>query len=187
MLQRDVAAQSSDAPHHRTASHDEVHMPHGIRMQRASTRFEAAVILVLQLFMMIVIATALFELFKILYSAFSTHLLHLRDGGPDAIRNVGDLQRVLQRAFGGVLLVLLGLELLDTLRNYFTEHRLRLEIILVVAIIAVGRHIILLDFEHLDGWTLGGIALLVLALTGGYFLIRKMDAAAARPADAEQT
>ena len=59
---------------------------------------------------------------------------------------------VLQRGFGGVLVVLLGLELLDTLKAYFSEHHIRVEVIIVVAMIAVGRHIIQLDFEHGSHW-----------------------------------
>jgi uncharacterized membrane protein (DUF373 family) len=70
----------------------------------------------------------------------------------------------------------LGLELLETLRTYFSEHRVRLEVILIVAIIAAGRHVIQLDFEHIDGLALIGMAAVVLSLTAGYFLIRKSGA-----------
>jgi len=69
--------------------------------------------------------------------------------------------------------VVLGLELLETLRAYFTEHRVRLEVILVVAIIAVGRQVIQIDFEHTPGMVLLGLSGLILALTLGYFLIKK--------------
>jgi uncharacterized membrane protein (DUF373 family) len=89
------------------------------------------------------------------------------------------LTEAVQRGFAGVLLVVLGLELLETLRVYFTHHRVRLEIILVVAIIAVGRHVINLDFHHADGASIAGIGALVLALTGGYYLVRKSEASAA--------
>jgi len=44
--------------------------------------------------------------------------------------------------------------------------------IVLVAIIAVGRHITQLDFEHVGGPALAGIAALVLALTAGYWLVK---------------
>lgn len=142
-------------------------------MQKINAAFENVVILALQLLMMFLIALSVFELLKLLIAAVGYHWFGVGASQMSSIDNVHDLQRALQRAFGGVLLVLLGLELFDTLRTYFNEHRLRLEIILIVAIIAAGRHIILLDFEHLDGLTLVGIAAIVLALTAGYFLVRR--------------
>jgi hypothetical protein len=68
-----------------------------------------------------------------------------------------------QTAFSGVLLIILGLELMETLRVYFRSHRVRLETILAVAIIAVGRHVINLDVEHMSGGSLMGVAAVVLA------------------------
>jgi len=89
------------------------------------------------------------------------------------IGSAEDLHGVLQRGFGGVLIVLLGLELMETLKTYFSEHRIRVEVILVVAIIAVGRHIIKLDFEHVSASLMFGLSVLTIALTAGYFLVRR--------------
>jgi uncharacterized membrane protein (DUF373 family) len=94
----------------------------------------------------------------------------------DRVRDIGsaaDLQRTGQGAFGGVLLILLGLELLESLRTYFTEHKVRLELILVAATIAVGRHVILIDLEHAGGMQLIGVSALVLALTTGCYLTKR--------------
>ena len=71
-----------------------------------------------------------------------------------------------------VLLVVLGLELMDTLRNYFIEHRLRVEFLISVALIAVARHIIQLDYERASPWLVGAIALLVLSLAASYVAVR---------------
>jgi uncharacterized membrane protein (DUF373 family) len=79
----------------------------------------------------------------------------------------------MQQSFAGVLIVVLGLELLETLKTYFAEHHVRLEVILVVAIIAVGRHVIQIDFEHTPGTVLLGLSSVILALTVGYFLIKR--------------
>ena len=130
-----------------------------------AARFETIVVAFAQILLIFVIAVVVLELFWLLFSQTATRL---RD-----ISNVADLQRTSQGAFGGVLLILLGLELLESLRTYFTEHRIRLELILVAATIAVGRHVILIDLEHADGLQLVGVGALVLALTTGCYLTKR--------------
>jgi uncharacterized membrane protein (DUF373 family) len=88
------------------------------------------------------------------------------------IETIADLQEAVQSLFAGILLVVLGLELMDTLRNYFMEHRLRVELLLSVALIAVARHVIQLDYEHVSPWLVVGIALLVLSLAASYVGVR---------------
>jgi uncharacterized membrane protein (DUF373 family) len=73
---------------------------------------------------------------------------------------------------GLFLLVLIGLELLETIRTYVEDHRIHVEVIMLVALIAVTRKIILLDSE-IDNFSLFGIGFTVLALSGGYFLVKK--------------
>lgn len=133
--------------------------------QRIGRYFEAIIVSVLQLLLMIVIAIAVVDLWIILGTV-------LFSGGLSELKTVPDLQRGLQRSLAGVLLVLLGLEMMEALRTYFSEHRVKVEIILILALIAVGRHIIQLDFEHLDGLMLIGIAVLVIALSVGLVLSR---------------
>ena len=134
------------------------------RFDQIGARFTAIVIGAMQLLLMIVIAVAVLELFWLFFTSAA-----------DWIRNVDsvpDLQFAVQRRFAGVLLILLGLEILESLKLFFTEHKVRLELILIVAVIAVSRHIIQLDFEHADGFVLIGIGALVISLTAGYFLVR---------------
>jgi len=83
------------------------------------------------------------------------------------------LHQMLDRTFGGVLIVFLGLELLETFKVYFKDQEVRVEAVIVVAIIAVGRHVIEVDLEHTPGFVLIGIAALLMALTTGYFLIKR--------------
>ncbi len=134
-------------------------------MDRLELRFETIVIAALKLLMMIVIGLAVLMLFWLLFHNLITRV--------KSVESVVDIQESVQNGFAGVLLVLLGLELLETLRIFFVEHRVKLELILIVAIIAVGRHIILLDFEHVSGSLLLGVAAITLALTSGYFLIQR--------------
>lgn len=85
-----------------------------------------------------------------------------------------DLQAVVQRAIGGLFVVLLGLELLETLKTYETHRRFRLEVVLVVGAIAVARHIIQLDFHHVDGAFLAGLGVLIASLVAGYAVLQRV-------------
>jgi uncharacterized membrane protein (DUF373 family) len=91
------------------------------------------------------------------------------------IDSIAELQEAVQALFAGVLLVVLGLELMDTLRNYFIEHRLRMEFLISVALIAVARHVIQLDYEHASPWLLIAIALLMFSLAASYVGVRKFE------------
>jgi uncharacterized membrane protein (DUF373 family) len=88
------------------------------------------------------------------------------------VETIGQLQDGVQALFAGILLVVLGLELKDTLTNYFIEHRLRVELLLSVALIAVARHVIQLDYEHISPGLLAGIALLIFSLAASYVGVR---------------
>ncbi len=89
----------------------------------------------------------------------------------------------LLEVFGMFLLVLIGLELIHTLKSYLSAEQIHLEVVLMLAIIAVARKVIVLDVKEVSGLTLVGIAAVVLALTVGYYLIscamRDRDAACA--------
>jgi uncharacterized membrane protein (DUF373 family) len=71
------------------------------------------------------------------------------------------------------LVVVLALELLATLTAYFREHIVRLEVILIVAIIVVSRQVILIDFERTSNWELLGLSAIIISLTAGYYLVKK--------------
>jgi uncharacterized membrane protein (DUF373 family) len=63
---------------------------------------------------------------------------------------------------------------MDTLRNYFIEHRMRVELLISVALIAVARHVIQLDYEHSEPKLVAAMAFLVLALTASYVGVRAL-------------
>jgi uncharacterized membrane protein (DUF373 family) len=79
----------------------------------------------------------------------------------------------LHRVFGGFLSVLIGIELLHTIKMYLKEDIVHVEIVLLVALIGISRHVIDLDFTHLKPLTIIGISSLIIALSVGYFLIKK--------------
>jgi uncharacterized membrane protein (DUF373 family) len=93
------------------------------------------------------------------------------------VTDAARLQQVLQRGFGGALVVLLGLELIETLKQYTAEHRVRVETVFLVGLIAVGRHVIQLDYGHAPMGELFGMAAVILALAAGYFLVRRSGTA----------
>jgi uncharacterized membrane protein (DUF373 family) len=76
--------------------------------------------------------------------------------------------------FGLFMLVVIGIELLETLmKTYITQGHPHYEVVLSVAIIAIARKVIILDLKKIDGLSLIGIATIILALTAGYFLMKK--------------
>ena len=75
--------------------------------------------------------------------------------------------------FGFFLMILLGLELLESLRAYITEDQIHVEVIFTIDLIAVARKVITLDMTKLSSDFLLGIAAVLLALAAGYFLIKK--------------
>lgn len=78
--------------------------------------------------------------------------------------------------FGFFLLILIGIELLDTIKAYIKKQEIHVEIIVLLAIIAVARKIILLDPYSdipLSDLTLWGMGVVVICLAASYYLIRK--------------
>lgn len=114
----------------------------------------------------------------ILYALF---IDSIRSGNLADIATTDALQKAVEKVFAGVLLLLLGLELLKSLTSFFVGHHLQLEIIVVVAMIAVARHIMLVDFAHVEAANVLGAAALVLALAISYALVRERGSGGAGP------
>ena len=139
-------------------------------MDRILSKLEVAAIAAMQVLMIVMVLVATFVLYVLLIKNLLSQAAR--------IESAAGLIPMMQQSFAGVLTVVLGLELLETLKTYFTEHHIRLEVILVVAIIAVGRHIIQVDFEHTPGTVLLGLSGVILALTLGYLFINNAQVAA---------
>jgi len=82
--------------------------------------------------------------------------------------------------FGMFLLVLIGLELLETVRSFAREPVIRAELIVLVAIIALARKFIILDPKETSYPILIGAACMLVALGATYFLIKRSHSSAAR-------
>ena len=128
-------------------------------------KFEVVAVMAVELLLLVAVALSILVLFVLFIHGIRTKM--------GAIHTVVQMQEDLQRIFAGVLLVLLGLELIETLQNYFAERHVRVEVILIVAMIAIGRHIVQLDIVSVSGSTLLGVAALILALAVSYFLVER--------------
>ena len=77
----------------------------------------------------------------------------------------------LLETLGLFLLVLIGVELLDSIRTYITENVIRGEVVLMVALIAIARKVIILDIKKVPSLSLIGIATIIIALGVAYYLV----------------
>jgi uncharacterized membrane protein (DUF373 family) len=85
--------------------------------------------------------------------------------------------------FGYFLLVVIGVELLDTLKGYLNKNALHARVVLEVGLIAVARKVITMEPAAISPSTMYGIAALILALGVAFYLeskARNHDAASAR-------
>ncbi|MEA4974532.1 MAG: phosphate-starvation-inducible PsiE family protein [Paludibacter sp.] len=75
--------------------------------------------------------------------------------------------------FGVFLLVLIGIELLDTIKVYLKQNVVHVEVVVLVAIIALARKIVIIEVEQLSGELLIGIGVLIISLAIAYYLIKR--------------
>jgi uncharacterized membrane protein (DUF373 family) len=75
--------------------------------------------------------------------------------------------------FGFFMLILIGLELLEIMQNYHEKRRIRVEIVLIVALIAIARKVIIVDHKDLTSFTLLDLGVLTVALAVALYLLNK--------------
>ena len=91
---------------------------------------------------------------------------------PFMLLEINDLLEI----FGFFLLVLIGLELLESTRIYLVKGIVHVQVVLEVALIAVARKVIILDIEKYDGLTLLGFAGLILGVAVAFhFIMRNLE------------
>ena len=129
-------------------------------MMKFFTKFETVINVTLLVMLAIVVVLATVDLgWLIIKDILSPPILLL------------DIAELLE-LFGAFLLVMIGLELLGTIKTYITKNTIHVEVVLLVAIIAIARKVVILEPKELDGAGLLGIAAIILALTAGYYLVR---------------
>lgn len=75
--------------------------------------------------------------------------------------------------FGYFLLVLIGVELVDTLKAYLKEDTVRVRVVIEVALIAMARKVITEEPDVVAPMTLFGIAALILGLAIAFYVERQ--------------
>lgn len=127
-------------------------------------KFQKAVAMVLSMTMAVVLVLAFVDLvWAIVANIVSPPILLLE------IEELLDI-------FGLFLLVLIGVELLETVaRTSLKEEAIHVEPVLLIAIIAVSRKLIVMDLASYAPLTLVGLGAIILALSAGYFLLKSGD------------
>jgi len=129
-------------------------------------KFERFVYAILMILLMFVLGFSIVELCWLL-------VISLNNPPPLLLEN-----HELTNLLGVFLLILIGIELLDTIKAYFKENAIHFEIVILLAIVALARKVILLDpasapQPEFIGLELIGIGVVILGLAGAYFLIKK--------------
>ena len=108
-------------------------------------KYETAVYFVLITLFAIIVAFSIGELIFILYTSLFVN-------SPLLLEN-----NELLSLFGYFLLVLIGVELLATVAAYVNEKVIRVEVVILIAIIAIVRNVILLDPTAMEPLNMFGI------------------------------
>ena len=124
-------------------------------------KFEQVILVALVLMMSVVVFLSTVELGWIILRDIVTPPIILLD--------IDELLEV----FGFFLLVLIGIELLETIKTYFVEHVIHAEVVIEVALIAIARKVIILDVKELSSLTLLGIAAIIITLAVAYWLVKR--------------
>jgi len=133
------------------------------RMESLLKRLERTLLVVLTGMMAVVLVLATAELgYVLIVDIFRP---------PYFILEIDELLEI----FGLFLLVLIGIELLDTMKAYMVEKVVHVEIVFAVALIAVARKVIVLDVAKYPSLTLMAIGVIIISLSVGYYLIKRID------------
>ena len=130
-------------------------------MLDALKKFEHVVIVSLISMMVLVVLLATIELGWIIVKDIITP--------PIILLKITELLEI----FGFFLLVLIGVELLETIKAYLLDKVVHVEIVLEVALIAIARKVIILDLEKYDGLTVLSMAGLILAVATAFYVVRR--------------
>ena len=125
-------------------------------------KFERVIIFSLVIMMVVVLLLSTIELGWIIIKDIFTPPIFLLE--------INELLEI----FGLFMLVLIGVELLETIvRTYIHRSTEHVTIVVSVAIIAIARKVIILDTQEYSGGTLLGMAAIIVALSATYYMIKR--------------
>jgi uncharacterized membrane protein (DUF373 family) len=73
--------------------------------------------------------------------------------------------------FALFFLVIIGIELLETVKMIIMESSMNVDVIILVGITAIVRKILIIDLKNTDPLFLVGMGILIIALAGTYYLV----------------
>lgn len=130
-------------------------------MMKYVSIFQKSIILVIILMMIVVILSSTLEIGWIIFSdLIEPPLVFL------SVEKVLDI-------FGLFFLILIGIELLETIKMIINESTLNVDVIILVGITAIVRKVMIIDLKTTPPLFLVGMGVLVFALGGTYYLINK--------------
>ena len=134
------------------------------KILKAITDIEMVIYLILMVILIAILIFATYELAFLIIEAlfYDDTMLQLQTKG-------------ILAAFEFFLLILIGLELMETIKSFLENRKIQVEIVIILAIIAVARKIIIIDPMTITNDILLGIGVVIFALTAGYFFIKKAD------------
>lgn len=122
---------------------------------------ERAVVLCILGMMLLTLIIATVELGIIIYEQIVAP--------PFLLLNIDNLLEI----FGFFLMVVIGLELFETIKIYLEENTVHVEVVMLVAVVAVSRKIIIIDYKETEPLMNFSIAALIVTLCTGYFMLKR--------------
>lgn len=90
--------------------------------------------------------------------------------------NIGNFDKTnVIELFGLFLNVLIALELLENITGYLKKHVVQVELVVITALIAVSRKIIIFDLSKYSSNELIGLGVAILSLSTSYWLIKNIN------------
>jgi uncharacterized membrane protein (DUF373 family) len=124
--------------------------------------FEKLVAKMLAICLVAVIFVSIIDLFKVLF-------IELRS------EPFGFFNKTLIEIFGLFLNILIALELLENITGYLKENVIQVELVIVTAIIAIARKIIIFDLNKYEGLDLLSLGFGILCLAISFWLIKRLN------------
>jgi len=140
-------------------------------------KFEKLIVISLSAAIMVAIVYATICFFVMLFVTIvdvnpAAKMLDMLNESQSISAPIARFQNGLLHIFSGCLLILLGLELVSSIKLYSKENHIKIESMIAVAIIASTRELIILDYAHTEPGVLFGVGFIVVSLVAGYVLLK---------------
>jgi uncharacterized membrane protein (DUF373 family) len=127
-------------------------------------KFERSIIILLVVLMGLIVLFSTFEL-----AIFIIKELFVAVKEPHFLLEKKELLKI----FGLFFNVLIGLELFETVKLYLKEDVFHAEFVLLVALIAITRKVIIIEYDEIKPMLLFSMSALIFVLTAGYYFLKK--------------